>query len=71
MNYMIDIVNQFLHAEVMSYCYKNLKLFILKFHNLASLMDCQSDIKNNKLKLKKTIMNTKELKDKKLSKSNS
>ena len=31
-------------------------------------MDCQS---NNKLKLKKTIMNTKELKDEKLSKSNS
>ena len=35
-------------------------------------MYCQSDIKNNKLKLKKkTIMNTKELKDEKLSKSNS
>ena len=26
-------------------------------------MDYRSDIKNNKLKLKKTIMNTKELKD--------
>ena len=34
-------------------------------------MDCQSDIKNNRLKLEKTIMNTKELKDEKLSKSNS
>ena len=34
-------------------------------------MDYRSDIKNNKLKLKKTIMNTRELKDKKLSKSNS
>ena len=34
-------------------------------------MDYRSDINNNKLKLKKTIMNTKELKDEKLSKSNS
>ena len=34
-------------------------------------MDYRSDIKNNKLKLKKTIMNIKELKDEKLSKSNS
>ena len=34
-------------------------------------MDYRSDIKNNKLKLKKAIMNTKELKDEKLSKSNS
>ena len=40
-------------------------------YHLASLMDCQSDIKNYKLKLKKAIMNTKELKDEKLSKSNS
>ena len=34
-------------------------------------MDYRSDIKNNKLKLKKTIINTKELKDEKLSKSKS
>ena len=34
-------------------------------------MDYRSNIKNNKLKLKKTIMNTKELKDEMLSKSNS
>ena len=34
-------------------------------------MDYRSDIKNNKLKLKETIMNTKELKDEKLSESNS
>ena len=30
-----------------------LKSLILKLHKLASLKDCQSDIKNNKLKMKK------------------
>ena len=34
-------------------------------------MDYLSDIKNNKSKMKKTIMNTKKLKDEEPSKSNS
>ena len=50
MNYMTDIVNQFLHAEVMSYCYINFKvvnsfqeLHFMKFHNLALILKFKMD----------------------------